>query len=303
MCKRCETKPVIKLISGENLCRTCFLNYFERKVRKTIRVNKLIGKKENLLVAVSGGKDSLSVLDVLHSIYKGNRNVKISALLIDEGIKGYRENCIKATEKYCIEQKLLLNIVSFKEEFGFTLDKIVKGKRPCSVCGVLRRSLLNTKAREFDATKLVTGHNLDDEAQTIIMNQFRRNVDASSRLGPITGNENNEDFVRRIKPFYFMTEKEIMTYAFLKGLTHEFNECPYNVDSYRHQIREMLNKFEELYPGTKNSIVSSFMEILPLLKKHENKIKIKKCKKCSEPSSSEICQKCKILYEIASAKH
>jgi uncharacterized protein (TIGR00269 family) len=279
------------------------LNYFERKVRKTIRVNKLIGKKENLLVAVSGGKDSLSVLDVLHSIYKGNRNVKISALLIDEGIKGYRENCIKATEKYCLEQKLLLNIVSFKEEFGFTLDKIVKGKRPCSVCGVLRRSLLNTKARELRATKLVTGHNLDDEAQTIIMNQFRRNVDASSRLGPITGNENNEDFVRRIKPFYFMTEKEIMTYAFLKGLTHEFNECPYNVDSYRHQIREMLNKFEELYPGTKNSIVSSFMEILPLLKKQENKIKIKKCKKCSEPSSSEICQKCKILDEIASAKH
>ncbi len=301
MCKRCKIKPVIKLISGESLCKTCFLNYFERKVRKTIRVNKLIGKKENLLVAVSGGKDSLSVLDVLLSIYKENRNVKISALLIDEGIKGYRENCIKAAEKYCKEMNVKLVVVSFKEEFKFTLDKVVKGRRACSVCGVLRRSLLNTKARELKATKLVTGHNLDDEAQTIIMNQFRRNMDASSRLGPITGNENNEDFVRRIKPFYFMAEKEIMVYAFLKNLAYEFNECPYNVDSYRNQIREMLNKFEELYPGTKNSIVNSFMEILPLLKKSEKNIK--KCKKCNEPSSSEVCQKCKILEEIKPAKH
>ena len=303
MCKRCKTKPVIKLSSGESLCKGCFLNYFEKKVRKTIRVHKLIGKKENLLVAVSGGKDSISVLEVLLGIYKGNKNIKVSVLLIDEGIKGYREDCIKKTEEYCKKNKVKLNIVSFNKEFGFTLDKIVKGRRPCSVCGVLRRSLLNIKARELGATKLVTGHNLDDEAQTIIMNQFRRNMDASSRLGPLTGNENNNDFVRRIKPLYFMPEKEIMTYAFLKNLTHDFNECPYNIDSYRNQIREMLNKFEELYPGTKYSIVSSFMEILPLLKKKEKVAKIKKCKICFEPSSSEICQKCKILNEIKSSKH
>src|SRR3989344_3142140 len=92
-------------------------------------------------------------------------------------------------EDYNFKEKDKVNIVSFNKEFGFTLDKIVKGRRPCSVCGVLRRSLLNTKARELGATKLVTGHNLDDEAQTIIMNQFRRNIDASSRLGPLTGNE------------------------------------------------------------------------------------------------------------------
>ena len=303
MCKRCITKSVIKLSSGESLCKSCFLKYFEKKVRKTIRTNKLVNKKENLLVAVSGGKDSISVLQVLLSIYKGNKNVKISALLIDEGIKGYREECIKKTEEFCKKNKVKLNIASFKKEFGYTLDKIVKRRRPCSVCGVLRRSLLNSKARELGGTKLVTGHNLDDEAQTILMNQFRKNIDASSRLGPITGSENHEDFVRRIKPFYFMSEKEIMTYAFLKNLTQEFSECPYNVNSYRNQIREMLNKFEELYPGTKHSIVSSFIEILPLLKKKEKIGKMKKCKICSEPSSSEVCQKCKVLDEIKSSKH
>ena len=95
-----------------------------------------------------------------------------------------------------------------------------------------------------------------------------------------------------------MSEKEIMTYAFLKGIVREFNECPYNKESYRNQVREMLNNFEELYPGTKHSIVSSFMEILPALQKQEKKGKIKYCMKCKEPSSQDVCQKCAVLEQL-----
>lgn len=303
MCKNCNLKPVIKLYSGEKLCKRCFLEYFERKVRRTIRVYNLFDKKDNIVVAVSGGKDSLSVLNILSSVYKDNKNVKISALLIDEGIKGYRDKCIEDTKKFCKKIKVPLKIVSFKEEFGFTLDQIVKGRRPCSVCGVLRRNLLNTAARSLGAKKLVTGHNLDDEAQTILMNQFRKNVEASARLGPITGVEDNDNFVKRVKPFYFMTEKEIMTYAFIKELKRDFTECPYTEDSYRASIRDMLNSFEEKYSGTKSSIVNSFLEILPLLKKTERVEKIKKCKKCNEPTSNDVCQKCNVLDEIKSSKH
>jgi uncharacterized protein (TIGR00269 family) len=301
MCKLCDKKPVITLISGEKLCKHCFIKYFERKVRKTIRVHRLIDKKDSLLVALSGGKDSLSVLDILSSIYKNNKSIKIQALLIDEGIKGYRDKCISNAKNYCKKNSIPLRIVFFKKEFGFTLDKVVKGKKPCSICGVLRRYLLNKTARELKAKKLITGHNLDDEAQTILMNQFRKNVDASSRLGPITGIESHEDFIRRIKPFYLMEEKEIMAYAFLKNLTPDFSECPYSKESYRSHIRDMLNELEELYPGTKHSIVSSFLEILPLLKSKKSLNKIKKCKKCNEPCSSDLCQKCFVLNQVKSS--
>ena len=298
MCSICEKKPVWKLDSGEQLCKSCFFKYFEKKVRKTIRVYKLIEKKEEIAIAVSGGKDSLTVVDILSSIYKENRNITIKALMIDEGIEGYRDECIKPTEIFCKERNIPLEIVSYKQEFGFNLDQVVKGRKPCSVCGVLRRNLLNTHAKKLGVKKLATGHNLDDEAQTIIMNQFRKNVDASARLGPMNGIEDQEGFIRRIKPLYFMSEKEIMTYAFLKGIVREFNECPYNKESYRNQVREMLNNFEELYPGTKHSIVSSFLEMLPALQKQGKKGKIKKCSSCGEPSSQEQCQKCQVLEQL-----
>lgn len=298
MCHNCVKKPVYKLHSGEQLCKSCFIKYFEKKVRKTIRVYKLIDKTDEIAIAVSGGKDSLTVLDILHNIYKENKNIKLKALMIDEGIEGYRDECIEPTKKFCKERNISLELVSYKQEFGFNLDQVIEGRKPCSVCGVLRRNLLNSHARKLKVKKLATGHNLDDEAQTIIMNQFRKNIEASARLGPMTGSEDHEAFVRRIKPLYFMSEKEIMSYAFLKGLTRNFNECPYNKESYRNQVREMLNNFEELYPGTKHSIVSSFMEILPALQKQEKKGKLKICQRCQEPSSQELCQKCKVLEQL-----
>lgn len=299
MCQNCNKKPVYKLGSGENLCKVCFLKYVEKKVRKTLRVYKLIDKKDEIAVAVSGGKDSLTVIDLLSSIYKTNKNIKIKALMIDEGIQGYRDQCITPTKKFCKERNISLEIVSYKKEFGFDLDEVIKGRKPCSVCGVLRRNLLNTYAKKLQVKKLATGHNLDDEAQTIIMNQFRKNVLASARLGPMTGIEDHEAFVRRIKPLYFLTEKEIMTYAFVKGIVREFNECPYNKESYRNQVREMLNNFEELYPGTKHSIVSSFLEMLPALQTQEKgKGKIKQCIQCGQPSSQQQCQKCQVLQQL-----
>ena len=299
MCNNCDTKPVHTLISGEKLCKSCFLKYFEKKVRKTIRVHKLVDKGDHIGVAVSGGKDSLTVLELLHSIFKNNKSIKISALLINEGIAGYRDKSIEAAKDFCEKRNIPLEIVSYNQEFGFDLDRVIEGRKPCSVCGVLRRNLLNTHARKLAFTKLATGHNLDDEAQTILMNQFRKNVEASARLGPMTGVKDHDMFIRRIKPLYFVTEKEVMTFAFLKGIVDEFNECPYNNVSYRNQVREVINQFEDLYPGTKNAIVNSFLEVLPLLKeKHKKNISINSCTECGEPTSKEICQKCLVLDQV-----
>lgn len=301
MCKSCEKTPVYQLYSGEKLCKSCFIKYFEHKVLKTIRTFKLIDKEDYIAIAISGGKDSLTVLHILNLIAKKHKKLKLIAILIDEGIKGYRENTIKDAKDFCKKNNIQLKIYSFKKEFKYSLDEILKKtkQKPCTVCGVLRRYLLNSKARELNVKKLATGHNLDDEAQAVLMNQFRKNISLSARLGPITGIKESSLFIKRIKPLYLMSEKEVMVYSLLKGFIKNFNECSYEIDSYRSDVRDMLNQFEQKYPGTKNSVINSFLEVLPLLKnKYKSIEEIKRCSLCSEPSSQDICQKCIILKKL-----
>jgi uncharacterized protein (TIGR00269 family) len=170
--------------------------------------------------------------------------------------------------------------------------------RPCSICGTFRRYLLNKKSRELKLTKLATGHNLDDECQSILMNQFRNDTQASARLGPKTGILQNEKFVQRIKPLYLCTEKEVTTYAFINGLLDNFVECPNAVHSFRAQVRDTLNDLENKFPGTKYSIVNSFLQILPYLKEKFKDGIIKICKNCNEPSSNDICNACIYLERL-----
>lgn len=301
-CKFCKIKPVINLTNNKiNLCKSCFIKYFERKAYKTIRQYKLLEKGDHVVIAVSGGKDSLSVLNLLNKLANKKMDIKITALLIDEGIKNYRNKSIENAKKFCKEKGIKLEISSYKDNFGKTLDQMKKKNKDtiaCSMCGVFRRSLLNKKARELKATKLATGHNLDDEAQSILMNQLRHNIALSSRLGPITGVKRDPRFIPRIKPFYFLTEKEVATYAFLHNLISDFNECTYCEESYRFEIRDLLNDMEQKHPGTKHAIVASFIEILPLLKNRFKDVEIKSCKQCGEPCSSEICNVCQVIEKI-----
>jgi uncharacterized protein (TIGR00269 family) len=301
-CKNCKEKPVIKLTNSNiTFCNKHFIRYFEKKVLNTISKYGLIEKNDKIGVAVSGGKDSLTVLNILNLLKNKIRNFELEAISIDEGIKGYREKTLQNAKRYCKENNIKLHIFSYKNEFGNTLDNLLKKNKikACSLCGTLRRSLLNKKSKELNFTKLATGHNLDDESQTIIMNYFRKNIETSARLGPITGIVKDKRFIRRIKPLYLVNQKEVATYAFLKNLISEFNECPYNIESYRREDRDMLNEFEKKYPGTKNSIITSFLEILPLLRKnYKNLMPINNCKTCNEPCSQEICQVCKFIKKI-----
>ena len=296
-CKNCKTKPVIKLPnSNVQLCKNDFIKYFEKKVTKTIGKYKLIEKGDYVGIACSGGKDSTALLYILNRLSK-KKNFKVIGIAIDEGIKGYRDQTLKDLKDFCKKEKINLKIYSFKDEFKTTLDKLVKKERPCTICGVLRRTILNKKAKELKVNKLATGHNLDDEAQSVLMNQFRSNVKLSARLGPITGVVTDIRFIKRIKPLYFLTEKETTTYAFLKGFLGKYMECPYETDSYRASVRDMLNEFDGKYPGTKHNVISSFLEVLPLLKK-EVQGKIKSCSNCGEPSSQDICQACKLIKKL-----
>ena len=235
---------------------------------------------------------------MLNLIANKKKDIKIKVIAIDEGIRSYRD--LSHLKKYCEENKLDLIIYSFQKEFGMPLDEIKKriNLKPCSACGVLRRFLLNSKARELNVDKLATGHNLDDEAQSVLMNLFRGNLERSARLGPITGIKRDNRFIPRIKPLYFLTEKEVATYAFIKKFPVDFNECPNSLGSYRSQVRKYLNDFEERQKGTKHAIINSFIEELPLLKKKFEDSKIRSCERCEEPCSSTICKVCELIEEI-----
>ncbi len=303
VCKKCSETPVIKLPNSNiSLCKSCFVRYFEKKVLKTVRNYNLVEDNDYIGVAVSGGKDSTTLLYLLHKITKNRKDIKLTAIAIDEGIEGYRDISLANLKKFCDRYKIILKVFSYKDAFGKPLDEILKINKdvvPCSICGVFRRYLLNKHSKDFGFTKLATGHNLDDESQTILMNFFRRNIKASARLGPITGVINDSRFIRRIKPLYFLTEKEVTTYSYIKGFIDKYMECPHDSDSYRAQVRDMINDFEAKYPGTKHSVISSFLEFLPLIRKNiEYKDNIKSCSICGEPSSKEVCQACKYFESI-----
>src|SRR3989344_5591949 len=147
----CNSKPIIELYSGEKLCKTHFIQYFEDKVLKTIRRFDLLGKEENLGVALSGGKDSLTVLHILDKLSRQNPKIRISAIAIDEGIAGYRDKTLERAKEFCQKSNIKLHIFSYKEEFGLTLDEMLKilDVKPCTICGIFRRYLLNKKSKEL----------------------------------------------------------------------------------------------------------------------------------------------------------
>jgi len=170
------------------------------------------------------------------------------------------------------------------------------------VCGIFRRTLLNRKSRELGATKLVTGHNLDDESQSFLMNLLMGNMSHNASLGPATGLTSNDKFIQRVKPLYFLTEKESRLYALLKGFKIDFAECP-NIDmSFRAIVRDELNAIEGKLPGAKNSIVNSFMEFMPMLKEHyrqeKSDRKFSYCKRCGDACSGDICNSCRLEEEL-----
>jgi len=304
--------PVYRLENGKELTKLEFIKYFENKVFKTIRKFKLFNLEDKIVVAVSGGKDSITVLYLTHKYLSRKKLEKnITALVIDEGIKDYREHTIKSLKEFCKNLKVKLVIKSYKNLFGKSLDtsvKILKDKNKnisaCNLCGTFRRTALNSGARELKATKVVTGHNVDDEAQNILLNVFKNNLKIFARLGPDNGLIRDNMFIPRVKPLYLCTEKEVRLYTILKGFDVKYDECPYSKGTFRDNISSMLNKLEDEHKGIKHSILNFYLDLKDLNKdifvtKFGDKITY--CSKCKEPSQRKICNTC-ILKEILKEK-
>ncbi len=252
----------------------------------------MVERNDRIAVALSGGKDSIALLYVLHKIFKNRPDIELLAITIDEGISGYREHTIKHAEKLTGELGIPLRISSFCDGFGISLDELAKEKKhaACTLCGVLRKNILNRIARELGATKLATGHNLDDESQTILMNYFRGDVDRMKRMLP---DAIQPGMVLRIKPLRSIPEKEVALYGFLNDLPVSTDECPYSGEALRNEIREMINNYEVKHPGTKYSLLGGFETISKVL--NPPGTQVLQCEKCGEPSSESLCKTCRLL--------
>lgn len=274
-----------------------FLNRFENKVNQTLKRYKLCSKKEKIIVAASGGKDSTSVLYLLKKFGYHVEAMHLD-LLIGEWSKQNSENL----QKFCKENKIKLHLVNLRKELGasmcFIRSKVQKNSKisNCLVCGIIKRWLINKKARELGAKKLATGHNLDDEAETIIMNLLKGNLKLNLNLGPKTGIIQDKKFVPRIKPLYFCLNDNIKKYSQIKKFPVLYQPCPCRTESFRKKIRDLLNKTEKENPKIKMNIVKTFLKLLPALrKKYRIEEKLNYCKNCGEPSRQELCKMCRLL--------
>lgn len=300
-CSFCDRDAIhYKKYEGNWYCKIHFLESVEKKVKQTIRKFKLIGKKEKIGVALSGGKDSTSLLYILKKIYEKNPRIKIVAISIDEGVGQHRKNSLKKAKELTKMLNVEHHIFSFKKEFGFSINEIAKkvlekGFSVCSVCGVLRRWLLNKKARELKITKLATAFNLDDECQSIIMNVLKGDLLRLARINPLPQIIKDEKFVPRIKPLMFVPEEETKLYAKIRNLPFDESICKYKkYNTLRFETQKFLNLLEEKSPGIKNSLVNSGLKLAELLRKKIKTEKIKYCRICGEPTSKNVCRACEL---------
>ncbi len=305
-CSRCKRRDPFfnRIYSGEHLCKRCFAESIEEKVRGTIAKYKMLDFNDRVAVAVSGGKDSISLLTVLAKMERKYPRATLVAVTVDEGIAGYRNEAIRIARLACKRLGIEHHIISFKQLYGFTMDEIVERihKRgieltPCAFCGVLRRRALNLAALEAKANKIATGHTLDDEVQTSLLNIFHGDLPKLSAEKPVT-DPVHPRLVQKVKPFCEVPERESALYAYLRKIEFQGTPCPYAGEAMRNDIRTLINQMEERHSGTKYTVYRSFEKLRPVLAATTEKGEFRECEECWEPASGQLCMACQMLKKI-----
>ncbi len=302
-CSKCD-KPAVYLrrYTSERLCQTCLVETTTDRVRRTINRHKMLQEDDRIAVAISGGKDSAVLLHVLHSIESNFPKSELIPIIIDEGIIGYRDKALEAAKKLVGSLDLTLEVVSFKDLFDYTLDDLVESRTDgslgaCSYCGVFRRRALNEIAKNLKADVIATGHNLDDEAQTVLMNIMRGDSRRIARTNVPRG-RSIEGLVPRIKPLTELSERDIVAYSHHLNLAYHDVPCPYAGEAYRNDLRSFLNDMEHKRPGTLLAILRSAEAMTEAFQSNPSNWALTICESCKTPSPSRICKVCKLLEEI-----
>ncbi len=266
----------------------------EQKVKQTLEKIKL-DKKEKILVALSGGKDSTVTAYLLKKL-----GYNIEGFHINLGMGDYSRKCLEAVKELCSQLGIKLHLYDIKKEMSGSMCYIRtsiqttngKGLKNCAICGVIKKWIMNKEARKLKVNKIATGHNLDDEAQTFLMNIMKGSPQLSANSGAITRNVKDEKFITRIKPLFYVAENDIREYSKKMKLSVVYEHCPCALDSYRIQIRQFTNS---LTTKEKENIMKNFDKLSDKMQKLKSDEGLNYCEICGEPSRNKICRMCQLV--------
>ena len=285
------------------LCEEHFISWFERRVERTLRRYRMVGPGDLVLVAVSGGKDSLALLNVLATLSE-RMGFKIRALTLDLGIEGnaYSERSVEMAKRASETLGVGHITVSVKERYGFSLPEALEVARrpPCSLCGLIKRYAMTDVARERGFDALATGHTLDDMARFILASYMTGAVRELVRLTPVVP-PGLPGLPKLIKPFYESLEEHIKAYADIKGLEYMPDGCPYAPTAPSDRLRALLDQVERESPGMKHSLVRNYVKhIQPALSAYlrDSLEPLRACSKCGMPSSGDVCAFCRLRERV-----
>ncbi len=299
-CSACDTPAIVdQPYRAAHACAPHFLRSVEERVRAEFHRQLPRFGRGTVAVALSGGKDSAVALFEAHRYFGRRPTVRLVAVSVDEGIAGYRAATLRAAADLAQRLGVEHLVVRAASELGTTTDEAAAGMPaaiPCSFCGVWRRRLLNRAARDAGADALVLGFNLDDLAQTVLMNLVRGDLDRLVRMAPHRSRQ--PGLVRRIAPLALVPEREVYLYARLRGLPFDHAECPHAGRASRNLFREVVWRLEEELPGTRQSLLRTHDRLVDRWLAADGAGAPNTCRACGEPSAGELCRACEYLRSI-----
>ncbi len=297
-CKRCRNPAVVQLHSHHTaFCRDCFLLYFQRQVQRAIDGERMFSREEPVLVAVSGGKDSLALWDVLQLL-----GYRTTGLHLNLGIGAYSVLSRTKTEAFARERGLPLLQVDFGAEGHAIADVVGLTRRPaCSACGTAKRHHFDRIAMEHGFPVVATGHNLDDEAARLLGNVLRWDMNYLARQSPVLA-PSHEKFARKVKPLFRLSEYETAVYAFLRRIDYVIEECPNAAGASQLLYKDVLQRLEAEMPGTKQNFVLEFYRRARSQLFAGNLEAPTTCSRCGLPSHRPVCRFCSLLDEVAAKR-
>jgi uncharacterized protein (TIGR00269 family) len=294
-CTRCREPAEIRLRAHNSaFCRACFLFFFRRRVQKAIEHEKMFDRSSRILLAVSGGKDSLALWDVLAE--EGYATVGYHLAL---GIGAYSDHSLEQTVRFAEERGLELKVDRLADEGLAVPDMMRATRRPaCAACGTAKRHHFDTAALEHGCDVIATGHNLDDEAARLLGNVLHWQTDHLARQRPVM-QPTHPRFVRKVKPLYLTSELETATYAFMREIDYVVDECPNAVGATQLTYKSMLDGLESASPGTKLSFVREFLERgVQAFAAKDASSAIGTCESCGMPSFGQLCSFCSLRVAV-----
>jgi tRNA-5-methyluridine54 2-sulfurtransferase len=293
-CRRCSGPAVIEVRRHNSaFCRDCFIHVAHEQVRKAIERFDMIAPRDRVLVAVSGGKDSLALWDILLDL-----GYDATGLYLGLGIGDYSDRSGEIARAFASDRGAGLIEVDLAEEHGFDIPTAgAKGSRSiCAVCGLSKRYVFNRAAIDGGFDVIATGHNLDDEAANLLGNTLRWNVEYIARQSPALPAKHG--MVRKVKPLYRLSELETAAYAFLRGIDYVVEECPLVAGNTQLRYKEALNAIEATSPGTKAQFFLGYLDRgMPLFRRADT-ADLQPCERCDQPTTARFCAFCRARAQV-----